>query len=154
MCQILKSWFLGKHGLPYVFQSFYHLQNPNLFYTHYTAQIDDCVFIKVVSIWLNCFQFEFVTAGDGVFQIHAKFMGVNLEHVEVDIQVRNFTMLLSVTFFYFIQLFLWMSEEHDQPKYFLSNLNGKKQAQRWFLKIVYLLLYYPFLFWTQTFLSN
>ena len=71
-----------------------------------------------------------MTAGDGVFQIHAKFMGVNLEHVEVDIQVRNFTMLLSVTFFYFIQLFLLMSEEHDQPKYFLSNLNGKKQAQR------------------------
>ena len=34
------------------------------------------------------FQFEFVTSGDGVFEIHAKFMGVRLEHVEVDIQVR------------------------------------------------------------------
>ena len=35
------------------------------------------------------FQFEFVTSGDGVFDIDAKFMGVRLEHVEVDIQVEH-----------------------------------------------------------------
>jgi hypothetical protein len=29
-----------------------------------------------------------VTSGDGVFDIDAKFMGVRLEHVEVDIQVK------------------------------------------------------------------